>query len=180
MWAVLIPVTLVTFKNQDELSTNKDLKRKFEGYFEDLRTDSFWALMYTPIFIIRRLIFCILLLTSPTQQLSQVVIFILSTFLYIFYLAMVQPFEERISNIMSIVNESFVFVMSLLLLTFVDVVCCEDPRTQVNTGWFIIFWINLICGINMIIALIDTVKGIISAVKKCCKKCKQKAHSDEE
>jgi len=44
---------------------DEGVKREIGSFYEDLRVDSFGALLYTPIYILRRLIFCILILVIP-------------------------------------------------------------------------------------------------------------------
>jgi Transient receptor potential (TRP) ion channel len=143
-----------------------DLKREIGSFYEEIRLDSKAALMYTPIFIFRRTLFCTLLLTLGQYPLAQVIVMIISTEAYIVYLALVQPYTERQANIMSIVNECFVLVITFCLLAFVDDICCEKPTSQDGVGWFIIAWINLIAGINMLLGAIKTVKHTIKQTKE--------------
>lgn len=62
MIIALISVTIIMFKRRDELETNEGLRKRIGAFYEDIKLDSTWALMYTPIFIARRILFCSLLL----------------------------------------------------------------------------------------------------------------------
>ena len=68
MFVIIFTTTYVMFKKRQEL--NEDVvKKEIGSFYEDLRVDSVGALLYTPIFILRRLIFCILILVIPQYPL---------------------------------------------------------------------------------------------------------------
>jgi hypothetical protein len=69
MFVIILTTTYsMLFKKRQELNED-EVKREIGSFYEDLRVDSLGALLYTPIYILRRLIFCILILTIPQHPL---------------------------------------------------------------------------------------------------------------
>jgi hypothetical protein len=65
MFVIIIYTSYVMlFKKRQDLN-EEDVKREIGSFYEDLRVDSLGSLLYTPIYILRRLIFCILILVIP-------------------------------------------------------------------------------------------------------------------
>lgn len=62
MILILFSVTFRMFRDRNDLDDD-DIKNRIGSFYEDLRLDSIGALLYTPIYLLRRLIFCILALT---------------------------------------------------------------------------------------------------------------------
>lgn len=126
----LIFGALITYMYLGALTIeHQEGKAKLLGSFvEDLRLDSPWALLYTPIYLVRRLIFCTLILSLDSNPFAQVIVLIASTGLYLIYLVWVRPFKEPKNNWMAIVNEAFVLVIAGCLLAFVDEVCTDTGK----------------------------------------------------
>ena len=69
MFVIIVSTTYVMmFKKRQELN-EEVVKKEIGSFYEDLRVDSVGALLYTPIYILRRLIFCILILVLPQYPL---------------------------------------------------------------------------------------------------------------
>jgi hypothetical protein len=68
-----------------------------------------------------------------------------------------------------LLNEFFVLVISCSLIGF-----CNDYLSSEGEeilGWFLIVWINLIAGFNMLLALYKTAKETYELLReKCCPK----------
>ena len=64
MFIIIFWTTYVMFKKSHLLKEDQ-VKDEIGSFYEDLRLDSKGALFYTPIYIARRLIFCILILAIP-------------------------------------------------------------------------------------------------------------------
>jgi Na+/melibiose symporter-like transporter len=93
---------------------------------------------------------------------------IATTALYLIYLFFSQPYEEKRQNQLSLLNEFFVLIISFCLIGF-----CNDnlsSDSQESLGWFLIAWINLIAGFNMLIALYKTVKETYDPPRKMLSK----------
>jgi hypothetical protein len=121
--SVVVTVIMLRAPAQD-LDEKSELTLSIGSFYEDIRTESKWALLYTPIFLLRRILFCIFVLTLENYPLAQVILLIVSCGLYVLYLVLARPFTEAANNRMAIINESFVLLTSVCLLGFVDTICC--------------------------------------------------------
>lgn len=166
--SVAVVTGIMMRSSTEQLHEKSELTRKIGSFYEDIRVESRWSLLYTPIFIVRRILFCIFVLTLESYPLAQVILLILSTAFYIIYLFLARPFENSGSNRMTLINECFVLVVCFCLLGFVDDICCDSDYTQYYLGWFVIAWLNLICAINMIRGAINTGKEIRAKMRGCC------------
>jgi Na+/melibiose symporter-like transporter len=64
-------------------------------------------------------------------------------------------------------NEFFVLVISCCLIGFCNENLSNDGEEYM--GWFLIAWINIIAGFNMLLALYKTVKETYGLLReKCC------------
>ena len=65
MFLIFGIVTYRTIRNRNNLNEDH-LKNEIGSFYEDLRLDgSLGVILYTPIYIVRRLIFCILIIVIP-------------------------------------------------------------------------------------------------------------------
>jgi hypothetical protein len=85
------------------------------------------------------------------------------------YLYTAQPFVNPRQTQLSLGNESAVLVVSCCLLGFTDQVC-TDSDTQEALGWFLIVWINVVAGCNMLIAMVKAGRELFIQVLKRCGK----------
>lgn len=69
MFVIIFSTTFSMFRNRNTL-TEDQVKNEIGSFYEDLRVDSLGPLFYTPIYIVRRMIFCILILTIPDYPLA--------------------------------------------------------------------------------------------------------------
>ena len=92
---------------------------------------------------------------------------IATTALYLVYLFFAQPYEDKRQNQLSLLNEFFVLVISCCLIGFCNENLSSDGEEAL--GWFLIAWINVIAGFNMLLALYKTVKETYDLLRqKCC------------
>jgi hypothetical protein len=134
MMTVLIWVTVYMFKHREQLRANNSLEKHIGSFYEEIKIDSTGALLYTPIFIARRLLFCSLLLALGDYQITQVTLLVASTAGYIIYLVKVRPYENDSMNTQSIINESFVLVTCLMLYAFADNLYSSVGLVSVDTA----------------------------------------------
>jgi hypothetical protein len=64
MFLSLIFTTVIMYRGfkNGELGETTDLSKKIGSFYEDIKTDSPYALLYTPIYILRRVLFCLFIL----------------------------------------------------------------------------------------------------------------------
>ena len=97
------------FKNYNAKS-----KFFFQEIYADLRNNS-WARIYTPIQILRRLIYALIVLAcSSWGRDFQFISFIIFQLAYMGAFAFAKPFEELYSNIIESMNEIFFFVLIII------------------------------------------------------------------
>lgn len=173
MMGCFIYLTYLIFKRRDELDTNESLKKKIGAFYEDARTDSTLSLLYTPIFVFRRLLFASLLLSCGEFQIFQVIMMIISTASYLVYLILVKPYDDPVMNRLGVINESFVFVTAFMIFPFANQIytqeqleSVETAKMQMNIGWFLIAWINTIAAGNMLYSIYKTINELYKEVKK--------------
>lgn len=69
MFVIIFSTTFSMFRNRNTLSEDQ-VKNEIGSFYEDLRVDTMGPLFYTPIYVVRRMIFCILILTIPDYPLA--------------------------------------------------------------------------------------------------------------
>ena len=69
MFVIIFITTYVVLFTKKANLNDEEAKKEIGSFYEDMKVDSTWALLYTPIYILRRLIFCILILTIPEYPL---------------------------------------------------------------------------------------------------------------
>jgi len=95
--------------------------------FDEFR-DSKASLMYTPIFMLRRVVIVVTASLLPDWPFSQVIITYIASFLNLLYLINVKPFKIAIMNKIEIINESTYLIASYHTIGFLDI--CEDPEMR--------------------------------------------------
>ncbi|TNV82092.1 hypothetical protein FGO68_gene4387 [Halteria grandinella] len=171
LWGVVFWSSYKVYKNKDDPEKIED---KYGAYFDDLDLKKPKSLFYTPVYLLRRLVFATLALAIPETAswgpLFQLCIsLILSTALYVYFIYKIHPFKESIQNKITLLNESAIFILSFLFLAFADPIC-EDPATQMAVGWVLVICINFICGLNMARAFYLWVKEMVKDLRdNCCK-----------
>jgi len=76
-----------------ELSTPA-FESMYGSLTENLRLDSYWALMYIPFNLIRRLVFCILAVLTVEEHTVQTNTIVFLNLAMLMYIAGVKPFED--------------------------------------------------------------------------------------
>ena len=107
-------------------------------------------------YFVRRIVFAgsaILLKEFPWFQLF---IQINSSLLIIAVKLRYMPYQDKIGNILDIYNELTLLAVSILLYPYCDFI--NNPGTQYNLGWAIVFLTLLFISINMISFLTEMIQ----------------------
>ena len=131
------------YRNSHEI-----VEGKYEVLYEGLKGDAI-SKFYTPFFFIRRFLLAIFI-TQIENAPAQISIMIILQVLAFLYLAIFRPFDDLLDNIINLINEAMIWVVSGIFLSLrndLGVSYSEaETRTQVaiyimsGTGiiWFII------------------------------------------
>ncbi|TNV87652.1 hypothetical protein FGO68_gene11871 [Halteria grandinella] len=140
---------------------------------------SFFALMYSPIFLIRRQIFAATIIFLHDNPMAQVNVTFYTSLLMISYLVHAQPFEEPQLNYLEIFNEITFLMLTYPVLLFTGYMDA-DAEFQYNIGWSMILTIILNVVVNFIVILWEALKGAWTGIKKCRQRISQNiAQSDK-
>ena len=94
---------MLMFSSKDE--ENIETQEKYGFLFEDLDNKTQYQMMYQAVFMIRRAIFCAVLICLTNLPIMQITIHILATLIYMIYIIQVKPFKEKKANQQEIFNE---------------------------------------------------------------------------
>ncbi len=105
------------------------MNEKIGSLYLGLKTNQKWAaIAYTPIFLIRRLLFVGLTFILAKQPNLQVHLFIYLLLWYVIYIETVLPHETRFQTTQEHANEIFVLVICYHFVLFTGIV----PDREVN------------------------------------------------
>ena len=85
--------------------------------FEDIKLNRS-SLLFSLIFIVRRMVMVFTLIFLPSYGNFQVSIYLVSAVAMLLYAVMVRPYENAVLNRQEIVNELFILLTSYFMLAF--------------------------------------------------------------
>jgi len=124
-----------------------------------------YGMYFNLVFLVRRLIFAICIITFRAMPFLQIQIVVFTVSMSVAYTGQFQPFVTRFTNWVEIINDCFILVYSYHLFVFTEFV---QPRsTHVTMGWSAVSVIGLCILFNVVILMVTTVKnGIWEGRKK--------------
>jgi hypothetical protein len=122
------------------------------------------ALLYTPLFLFRRLIFSISVVFLDQYALVQIFLLIIQSLLVLCYLLHVRPFSDRSISLLEIFNEICIYLVAFPVLMFKDIT--DNTITNYNLGWMIVFCVLVNILVNMIVMVVINLKG----ARQICKR----------
>jgi len=175
MLVILLPgfVTVFLFFFQDRLDT--PALQRFQSFYNCIRFDSRLALLFTPLFLMRRLIVVMAAVFMPVKSGYHCQFFIFLSIAMLAYLVFVRPFATRIMNILEIINEAVVLITGYHLILFSDYVADIDFKQK--AGFSFIAILSACILLNWSFLFIQTVLTIFKSVKAKCQKRQQPAPS---
>jgi hypothetical protein len=114
-----------------------DFALVYEILYENLRTETYGPFQYYTVYLLRKLIFAnmVYYLSDEVFTLLQIFVNCLLSLLFALFLAYFQPFIDKSSNRINLVNEICFYSVSLLYFCFTDF--NPEPEVKVNCGWFV-------------------------------------------
>ena len=103
--------------------------------YEDIRADLPGYMQFYSLYLLRRLIYVVLVYyyTDQVYILVQIFLTIILTVLYTLYLVTVKPFLDRDMNHLMVVNEFFFLAILYHLIVFTDY--AQTAEIKFNAGW---------------------------------------------
>lgn len=98
----------------------------FGAFYADFKPDCRLSLFFQPLFILRRLLFCLSVLFLGDFPGIQVSLFIYTSLFQVIYISKVKPFKESFMNTLEILNEFVVLAVSLMLPAFTDFIVLNN------------------------------------------------------
>lgn len=157
--AMLIAVTMamavanvrkVTKNTERENLEIRDTNHTIEAMYELLKTQSKIALVYSSLFILRRLLLSLILVFMATSKVGQIVCLTIISLLQISYFLSVRPFEEPFLNHLEVFNEAIVLCSYYHLYIFTGGLI-DDIYIIYIAGWsldillLVHFSVNIYC-----------------------------------
>ena len=136
------------------------------------------ALAFTPLFLMRRLLFAAVIAYLDVNIVLQVLLAdILSTLLLVFYIT-IKPMYDKINNAIQIINECVVLLCVWLVLLFTEYV--PSPEQRYDFAFVFLYVIALDAGLNLLIFIYILVKKVCKAIRQCYLKAQVKKRKQRQ
>lgn len=151
--AIAIYITVSVYRGTAGYNNPKG-NSKLASLYELLSNNSKSSLMFNAVFIFRRMILALLLVTQYESKGIQIFGMILTTLSTIGYLIKVMPFESFLVNVLEIFNEIIILICLYHMLFFTDGLT-SDAELIYLIGWsldillFFQFVANLLCIVSV-------------------------------
>jgi len=164
-----------------KLQKSKSFKETYGNIFENLKTrkGKLWTKYYYPFYLIRRMIYAIILITLIDYPYIQIaLILFMNSIPMLFYLILIRPLKKTFSNIISIYNESVVIICygTIGILNLGEF----KSRTFMNVGWALVSFVILSLAACWFSMLPGATKELFNAIKGFFFKKKQENQSPEQ
>eukprot|EP00347_Sterkiella_histriomuscorum_P023780 403333415 len=159
-------------------------KEKLSTLIEGTKVNSVSRLAqyHFSIFMFRRLTYIVILVLLADYPLLQIVLCAFKTLLMVIYFIVIQPFESKLTNFMQIFNESLTGIAFSMCYVFTNDMTDNE---RIFYAWVIICIVATVLLANLMVAIVETAKGIwelihssIKRFKKYIQKRKSNAKSD--
>ena len=141
-------LSLKLLRKKFERLREPTFKARFDSLYQNLDYYKPKALPQTSLFLIRRLLFALVIVFLGGSIVLQILVAdALSTLLLAFYLS-VWPMVGLIHNAIQIVNEIVVLVALWLMFHFTMFI--EDPQMRYNLGWRFLYFIGADVALNIL------------------------------
>ena len=118
---VLMPTLMALFicKNKKNLN-NPDFEKKYGFIFTDLSTKTPEQAIFHLVYMIRRIIFVLIITFLDNMCFFQIIAHTVLTILYTIYILAIRPFKDNETNKIQVLNEISVLLTTYVLITLVD------------------------------------------------------------
>jgi len=153
-------------KSSSVLETN-EFKETYGNIVEDLKVKKgrLWPRYYYPIYLIRRLVYAVVLIVLIDYPFIQLwLIIFVTTIPILLYLSIVRPFDKLLDNILNIYNEAVV----LISYSTVGILNSGHFKssTVMNIGWFMVGLVLLSLAASWVVMLPGATKELYNTIKE--------------
>eukprot|EP00347_Sterkiella_histriomuscorum_P021584 403333467 len=135
--------------------------KKYSQLYEGIKTQGHvFPLFVTTFMLLRRLIFAYSVVFLGEYKVLQLFLMIFSNVLYIAYLFLAKPYDQKSLFYQELFNEICTLTCSYHLLLFTDDNILQSPQIHYDFGWILIAFTLLNMIINTIIMVAQTIKQI--------------------
>ena len=125
-WSKIMLAELLTIQN------SRKFNRKWSALYEGIKTKSKVTIAFYFIYYLRRLFFCILVITNTEITMLKVQVVMLSNLFIMIYQANFKPFIIRKQNRIELFNECCIIVITFHMLCFSDWVPHSEIQQKVG------------------------------------------------
>jgi len=140
-------------------------------------TDKPLALLFTPAFLVRRIVFALVAVIAE-NVLVQLFVTMYASLALIAYYAMVWPMNDTVNNVLQLGNEIFFFACTHMMLTFTDYTTDPVKRHYVGRVYLVILGVNII--VNLVLIAYTVTKLITSAYREYQQKKEDKSKQSSQ
>lgn len=125
--------------------------------------------MFSRYFFVRRLLISVTLVFLNYLPLMQLCLQISFSMFNLCYMLRVWPYEQKLLNVLEIINEVCYYFIAVLFFGFSDLI--DDPELKFRLGWPVIGIILFQIGANMCIIVSISIKNMFLSFKALLQYC---------
>jgi hypothetical protein len=159
-------ITRKIIKEKQEPSYHERVAIIYEG----LSQKTLWTINYHTLVVFRKIYLAALLVFLKNWPLLQILAFYIQSFVFLLYVAISKPMEDRKQWMIEVINEIAIFMAALTLPAFTAHV---DNEGQYFFGWYLSGILIIAVGINTLYNLVlqlieikEIMKKMINFIKK--------------
>ena len=158
LFSVLISFMISTplfLRSKHQMIRQKEFKDKYGSLSLGLQHREKAALFYPFVFMIRRMIYSMVIILLVRQNYFQIQIFVFMQSMVMAFQGQVRPFAIPAHNRMDLFNETMTLLCAYGLFIFTEFV--PDPEARYKFGWNVIFITLGILAFNILVLLITSI-----------------------
>ncbi|TNV73902.1 hypothetical protein FGO68_gene10999 [Halteria grandinella] len=165
VYFVAAPIGLFYFlKKQDSQHLRlPETKLKYASMLINLKTTSVYTLLYTTLYLYRRLFLVLTIVLFPNSQLTQASLALGCSLFMLVYLLHFKPHRSYNTRMFEIFNEFTILSVTYLTLMNADIV--TDDLLRYNIGWVMVGIIGLCIFANLVNVLTNMGRKIYNKIK---------------
>ena len=142
----------------------EDFKLRYSSFYLNLRTNQKEALLFTALYLYRRLVLSVVVTMLPGAPLAQMFIVLYSSLGMSAYLLGQRPHKSKNTRAFELYNELTILSVTYVLMMNADLV--TDDMLRYNIGWALVG----VIGINIIANIINVVISMIKKIRLVVKR----------
>lgn len=109
-----------------------------------------FALLFTPLFLVRRLLFAMIVVTVKENALLQIYTTMHVSLVLVYFYAVVWPMNDTVNNVLQLLNEIFFLLCSYFLLAFTEYTVDPVERHDIGTAFLALLAVNVVANVALI------------------------------